>query len=85
MRELLPPHIEHSLRAVLGAVDYGIFVTDLEHESLICNGEFGEIFDIDVAQVLQNDVEAVRKMVRHRIVDIDKWHRNLEEVYADPE
>lgn len=83
MRELLPPEIEHSLRAVLGAVDYGILVTDLNHKSLICNGKFGELFGIEIEQVLQNNVEEVRKMVYHRIVDVKSWQRNLDDVYAD--
>ncbi|MBS1704053.1 MAG: GAF domain-containing protein [Armatimonadetes bacterium] len=84
MRELLPPEIEHSLRAVLGAVDYGILVTDLEHQSLICNGKFGELFGISIEKVLRNDVMAVRRMVRDRIIDVKGWEVNLDEVYADP-
>ncbi len=83
MRELLPLEIEHSLRAVLGAVDYGVLVTDLDHQSLICNGKFGDLFGISTVNVVSNDVEAVRAMVKHRIVDTELWHRNLEEVYAD--
>ena len=83
MRELLPLEIEHSLRAVLGAVDYGVLVTDLDHQSLICNGKFGELFGISTVNVVSNDVEAVRAMVKHRIVDTEHWHRNLEEVYAN--
>jgi signal transduction histidine kinase len=85
MRELLPLEIEHSLRAVLGAVDYGVLVTDLEHQSLICNGRFGELFDISAKKVVSNDVESVRKMVYHRIVDTERWHRNLEDVYNNTE
>ncbi len=85
MRSLLPPEIEHSLRAVLGAVDYGILVTDLEHKSLICNGKFGELFGIPAEHVVENDVEAVRQMVRHRIIEPTSWQRNLDEVYADLE
>ena len=85
MRELLPLEIENSLRAVLGAVDYGVLVTDLEHQSLICNGRFGELFGITSKNVVSNDVESVRRMVHHRIVDMERWHRNLEEVYTDTE
>ena len=85
MREMLPLEIEHSLRAVLGAVDYGVLVTDLKHESLICNARFGDLFGIATENVVQNDVESVRKMVQHRIVDTDQWHRNLDDVYRDPE
>ncbi len=83
MRELLPLEIENSLRAVLGAVDYGVLVTDLKHESLLCNGKFGELFGISTAKVVSNDVESVRKMVANRIVDIPSWQKNLEEVYKD--
>lgn len=83
MRSLLPLEIEQSLRAVLGAVDYGVLVTDLEHQSLICNGKFGELFGISTTKVVNNDVESVRAMVKDRIVDTDRWQRNLEEVYRD--
>ncbi|MEI8280944.1 MAG: PAS domain-containing protein, partial [Armatimonadota bacterium] len=85
MRSLLPLEIEHSLRAVLGAVDYGVLVTDLDHQSLICNGKFGELFGIPADRVVSNDVESVRKMVYHRIVDTGHWHQNLEEVYQNAE
>lgn len=85
MRELLPPEIEHSLRAVLGAVDYGILVTDLNHKSLICNGKFAEMFGIRAESVVNNDVEAVRQMVQHRIVNLDRWRQNLEDVYSNSE
>jgi signal transduction histidine kinase len=85
MRELLPLEIEQSLRAVLGAVDYGVLVTDLDHQSLICNGKFGELFGISTEGVVNNDVESVRKMVYDRIVDMDRWHKNLEEVYLNDE
>ena len=85
MRELLPLEIENSLRAVLGAVDYGVLVTDLEHESLICNGKFGELFGISTVKVVSNDVESVRQMVAHRIVDLPHWQQNLERVYRDDE
>ncbi len=81
MRDLLPLEIEHSLRAVLGAVDYGVLVTDLNHQSLICNGKFGELFGIPTRDVVSNDVESVRKMVRHRIVDLESWQKNLDQVY----
>lgn len=82
---MLPPEIEHSLRAVLSAVDYGILVTDLDHKSLICNGRFGDIFGIASDKVVKNDAEAVRETVRHRISDFKTWYRNLEDVYSDPE
>lgn len=72
------------LRAVLGAVDYGVMVTDLEHRTLLCNARFGEIFGVSIEQVVRNDVESVREMVRGRIVDTDRWEANLAEIYRDP-
>jgi signal transduction histidine kinase len=85
MRSLLPLEIEQSLRAVLGAVDYGVLVTDLEHQSLICNGKFGELFGISTSKVVNNDVKSVRAMVKDRIVHKEQWHQNLELVYRDNE
>jgi len=76
--------LDDILQAVLGAVDYGVMVTDLEHRTLLCNARFGELFGVSIEHVVRNDVDAVREMVRSRIVDTDRWEANLAEIYRDP-
>lgn len=85
MRTMAIPDLTRSLRALLRAVDYGVLFTDLDHVSLICNARFGELFGIDPNDVVKNNVEAVRTMVRTRIGDFESWEVNLQQVYDDPE
>lgn len=85
MRSLDLADVVRSLQAVLCAVDYGILLTDLDHVALVCNGRFGELFGIDPEDVVHNDVEGVRTMVRSRIARYDEWEVNLQRVYEDPE
>lgn len=82
-RQGLNPELGHSLHAVLGSVDVGILVTDLNHKSLICNARFGEIFGIDIAKVVSSDVLPVRSMVNRRLPNPQDWENNLELVYQD--
>jgi len=77
-------NLEDILRAVLTGTDYGFLLTNLEHVAIACNAEFGRLFSLPIAKVVQHDVAAVRKMVRNRIVELDAWEKNLDEVYADP-
>lgn len=76
---------DEALAAVLESADYGVFVTDLNHKSLLCNAKFGELFGIDIQKVVADDMHAVRAMVRDRIGDIKGWQANLEEVYGNPD
>lgn len=73
------------LTSILGAVEYGILLTDLNHVALAGNRRLGEIFGIDIQRVVESDVGAVRRMVESRIGDFEQWHQNLTKVYADPE
>lgn len=72
------------LRAVLGSTNYGFMLTNLEHVTIACNGEFGRLFGVDIDEVVRNNVLVVRRMVRERIADLAAWEQNLEAVYADP-
>lgn len=76
--------LEPMLRAVIAEADAGILVTDLEHQSLICNRRFGEIWGVDIESVVAASVDEVRADVLHRIVDLEGWRLNLESLYADP-
>jgi hypothetical protein len=69
---------------MLGAVEEGILFTDLSHQSILCNGRFGELFGINPNEVVANDPQAVREMVRRRIVAYDAWRAQLDEIYAEP-
>ena len=85
IREMASDDVLRSLESLLGAVDYGVLFTDLNHISLLCNAKFGEIFTIDPDLVGQNNVEAVRDMVRSRIVDFESWRKNLDDIYLNQE
>lgn len=81
--------IEHEdttsiLSAILQASDYGVLLTDLEHRSLAANRRFGEIFQLDIQEVVLSDVFEVRAKVKPLIPDLSEWERNLDAVYADP-
>ncbi|RYG38499.1 hypothetical protein EON81_03390 [bacterium] len=73
------------LGGILGAVDFGVLYTTLDHTALACNVRFGELFGISPERVVDSDPNEVRAMVRRRIADLSQWTTNLEEVYADPE
>jgi len=85
LRPWMEEKSEIILRAILSSIDTGILVTDLDHVALACNVRFGEIFGIDIAKVVDSDVQAVRNMVRERIDDVVAWNQNLEDVYSQPE
>jgi len=70
--------------SVVADSDYGILVTDLNHESLLCNRRFGELWGVEISQVVRASVEGVRSYVKSRVTDLDEWERNLEEIYRDP-
>ncbi len=72
------------LQAILSSVEYGVLLTGLDHAALACNRRFGEIFGIDIRQTVASDVDSVRNLVKHRIVNHEDWLRKLDEVYADP-
>lgn len=77
--------LEQSLIAVLGAVDYGILLTDLDHRAMVCNLQFGKLFGLDPEMVVHHDPSEVRQRVSVRITDYEAWEENLEAVYADSE
>lgn len=77
-------NLEDILRAVLSGTDHGFLLTGLDHVAIACNAEFGRLFSLPIAKVVQHDVPEVRRMVRNRIVELDAWEKNLDEVYADP-
>jgi signal transduction histidine kinase len=84
LRESASDNQKDLLRAVLGSTDYGFMLTDLNHVTIACNGEFGRLFGVDVEEVVRNNVAVVRRMVMERIADLPAWEANLDTVYADP-
>lgn len=72
------------LRAILSASDYGVLLTDLDHRSLACNRRFGELFGLNIDEVVISDPEIVRKKVYPRLEDPHRWRAQLDEIYADP-
>ncbi len=84
IREINNALTQPLFNSVVADSDYGILVTDLNHESLLCNGRFGEIWDVEIARVVQASVDDVRNYVKSRVTDLDSWQKNLEEIYQDP-
>lgn len=72
------------LESTLASMSVGFLVTDQDHLALACNRMFGEIFGVDIEEVVNTDVENVRSMVRGRIIDVERWEANLCEVYRKP-
>lgn len=72
------------LESILGAVDVGIMLTDLEHNTLVVNDSFGQLFGIPMVEAIRNNPQTVRGLVQKRIIDFDAWQANLEQVYDDP-
>lgn len=85
IRDLAAGQADSILRSILNSVDYGILLTSLDHISLACNRRFGELWGVDIRDVVANDTRAVRAMVRTRIPDFEAWSRNLDDLYQDPE
>lgn len=84
LRTLLPEEQELVLKATLGSTEFGILLTDLDHESIACNSRFGEIFGVKIDGVVASTVKQVREMVQHRIDDYEAWLANLDKVYQNP-
>jgi signal transduction histidine kinase len=84
LRPEVPADQARILQSILGAVDVGIMLTDLEHSTLAVNERFGQIFRIPIEETIRNNPESVRELVRDRIVDFDAWRENLAVVYQDP-
>lgn len=84
IRPLVSEDTAAILRAILAAGDYGVLLTDLEHRSLACNRQFGEIFGVDPTRVVEYGVEELREKVLPLIPDPDDWLARLDEIYADP-
>lgn len=72
------------LRAILSATDYGVLLTDLDHQSVACNRRFGEIFGLSIEEVVSLEPEVVRQKLYPRLEDPDRWRDQLMEIYADP-
>ncbi len=71
------------LKAILQASNTGILLTDLDHESLACNGKFGQFFNVEPSVVVRSRVEELRRKVFPLLKDHAEWLRKLELIYAD--
>lgn len=73
------------LNTILASTEYGVLLTDLDHQSIACNPRFGELFGVPFHQVVTRSPGEVREMVKHRIPELEGWTKNLDEIYADQE
>jgi signal transduction histidine kinase len=83
IREVETALAQPLFNSVVADSDYGILVTDLNHQSLLCNRRFGELWDVEISRVVQASVDGVRSYVAQRVTDLESWERNLEEIYLD--
>jgi PAS domain S-box-containing protein len=85
IRPMLSHETADLLRQILNASDYGVLLTDLDHQSLACNRRFGELFGLDPERVVRCGVEELRRLVRPLIANQKEWESNLEDLYSAPE
>ena len=64
------------------ALDFGVLLTDLSHVSLMCNLEFGRLFEVDAFRVVKSGVNELRDRVVPYLEDPTGWLKNLDEIYA---
>lgn len=80
----LPNHAANDLLvAALGSTDYGVMITALDHTTLAVNERFGQLWGVDIHQVVKADSLQVRELVQARIPDWAAWVENLQMVYED--
>lgn len=84
IREINDVLLQPLFNSVVADSDYGILVTDLDHSSLMCNHRFGEIWGVDISRVVEASVTEVRDYVNSRVVDLQTWQNNLDEIYCFP-
>ncbi|MBL8049372.1 MAG: GAF domain-containing protein [Chthonomonas sp.] len=83
LRPMQPEEQGPILAAILGSVDVGVMLTDLDHVTIAANEQLGRMFGFAHDDAVHEDPESVRSWVRSRIVDVEAWERNLLHVYAD--
>ena len=52
------------LNTILVTSEYGVLLTDLDHQSIACNPRFGELFGLDIHEVVKSNAGVVREMVQ---------------------
>lgn len=82
--QLEPAVLSAVVRATLRMSQDAILVTDLDHRPWACNARFGVIFAVDPDAVPGMAVEELRGYVTPRLADVDRWRRQLDEIYAAP-
>ena len=72
------------INALLCATDYGILMTDVKGNDILCNPLFGELFDVDPEEIVHSTRDEVRRMALSRVVDPVEFNNLIESIYADP-
>lgn len=84
IRPLVAEDTSAILSAILTAADFGVLLTSLDHTALACNQRFGDIWEVNIDQVVQLGVDDLRKKVHSLIPDVKSWEANLDRLYSDP-
>lgn len=77
-------HSEALVQALLQATDYGVLVTDLQGNDILCNPRFGTLFDVDAAAIPQMPRAEVRRLALERVQDPRGFIAMIEQAYARP-
>jgi PAS domain-containing protein len=73
------------IHALLCATDYGILMTDMHGNDLLCNPRFGELFEVNPEIVVHSSRDEVRRMAMKKVADPLAFNDGLERVYANPD
>jgi signal transduction histidine kinase/PAS domain-containing protein len=73
------------VEALLCATDHGILVTDTEGQDILCNPQFGRLFGVDPAAIVQLSRADVRRIALQRVRYPEAFTQGIEEAYRHPE
>lgn len=77
-------HYEALAQALLQATDYGVLVTDLQGNDILCNPRFGVLFGVDAAAIPQMPRAEVRALALERVQEPEAFLEQIERAYAEP-
>jgi signal transduction histidine kinase len=77
-------HSEALVQALLQATDYGVLVTDLQGNDILCNPRFGTLFGVDAAAIPTMPREQVRQLALDCVRDPQAFIALVEHAYAQP-
>lgn len=84
VRPLLQADTQPLIQALLRSTDYGILMTDRNGTDIICNPQFGSLFDIDPEIVVNLPREEVRRLALERVASPDDFLALMNRIEREP-